>query len=126
MRKQTGTPARKTVSREHSEQSRHLSHDEWQRTFDAIPDMITILDSEHHIVRANRATWQRLGCEMQDLLGKPCYTLFHGLDSPPEFCTHGKLMLDGLTHSVEVFELKLNGYLNVTVTPLPSVTLTGR
>jgi PAS domain S-box-containing protein len=58
--------------------------EEWRETFDTIPDMITILDSEHRIVRANRATWQKLGCEMKDLLGKPCYTFFHGTDSPPE------------------------------------------
>jgi PAS domain S-box-containing protein len=92
--------------------------DEWRRTFDTIPDMITILDSQHRIVRANQAAWQKLGCGMRDLLGKPCYTLFHGLDSPPEACLHAQLLRDGLAHSAEIFEHTLNSYLDVTVTPL--------
>jgi PAS domain S-box-containing protein len=92
--------------------------EEWRRTFDSIPDMITILDNEHRIVRANRTTWQKLGCESRDLIDKPCYTLFHGADSPPETCPHAQLMQDGFAHSAEVFDLRLNGYLDVTVTPL--------
>lgn len=101
--------------------------DEWRRTFDTISDMIIILDSEHRIVRANRATWQKLGCEIQDLLGRPCYTLFHGLDSPPEFCPHAQLMQSGLAHTEEIFEPQLNCYLDVTVTPLydPDGKVTG-
>jgi len=115
------------MQRRRSEQSLQHAGEEWRRTFDTIPDMITIVDSEHRIVRANRATWQKLGCEMQDLLGKPCYSLFHGIDSPPEFCPHAQLLQDGLAHSFEFFEPRLNGYLDVTVTPLrdPDGNMTG-
>jgi PAS domain S-box-containing protein len=103
------------------------ANNEWRRTFDTIPDMITIVDNEYRIVRANRAAWQKLGCKMQDLIGKPCYTMFHGIDSPPEFCPHAQLLQDGLTHSVEIFETCLNGYVDVTVTPLcePDGTVIG-
>jgi PAS domain-containing protein len=59
------------IQRRRSEKSLLHASEEWRRTFDTIPDMISIVDSEHRIVRANRATWQKLGCEMQDLVGKP-------------------------------------------------------
>ena len=29
--------------------------DEWERTFDAVPDLIAILDRQHRIVRVNAA-----------------------------------------------------------------------
>jgi PAS domain S-box-containing protein len=64
---------------------------------------------------------------MQDLLGKPCYSMFHGLDAPPASCPHTQLMQDGLSHSVEIFEPRLNSHLDVTVTPLygPDGKVTG-
>jgi len=115
-----------TEQKQQEHMLRHAS-DEWRRTFDTIPDLITIVDSEHRIVRANRATWQKLGCDIHDLLHKPCYTVFHGSDSPPEHCPHRHLMQDGLAHSVEIFEPRLNCHLDVTVTPLcdPDGKVTG-
>jgi PAS domain S-box-containing protein len=92
--------------------------EEWRKTFDSIPDLITLLDNEHRIVRANRAVSQKLGCDVRDLIGTPCYSLFHGSDSPPDICPHAKSMQSGLTHSADVFEPKQDGYLSVTVTPL--------
>ena len=41
----------------------------WQRTFDAVPDLIFVLDNEHRIVRANRAAAERLGCPAEGLDG---------------------------------------------------------
>ena len=35
--------------------------EEWERTFDSVPDLIAILDNNHRIVRANRAMAERLG-----------------------------------------------------------------
>jgi len=106
-----------TKVRQLEEELRNAS-DEWRRTFDTIPYMITIVDNDHRIVRANRATWLKLGCEIQDLLGKPCYTMFHGLDAPPVFCPHHQMRQDGLPHSNETFEPRLGCHLDVTVTPL--------
>jgi PAS domain S-box-containing protein len=106
------------MQRRRSELSLRRSRDEWQNTFDSMPDLITIVDNEHRIVRANRAMYEKLGYEIPDLLGKPCYSVFHGIDSPSDFCPHSRLKADGQSHSAVVFEPRLNGYLDVTVTPL--------
>ncbi len=95
-----------------------VSRDQWERTFNSIPDIITILDMNHHILHANRAMLNamdahREGCQ----LGAPCYKVVHGLDAPPGYCPHSLLLLDGLEHQEEVYEPLLGKHLMVTVTP---------
>src|SRR5579864_682110 len=51
--------------------------EEWERTFDAIPDSIMLLDRECRIVRANRATVELLGLPYDQVLGKHCFTVTH-------------------------------------------------
>ena len=58
----------------------------WQRTFDAVPDPIFVLDKDHQIVRANRAAAERLGCTVEQLAGQRFYELVHGINAPPEAC----------------------------------------
>lgn len=101
--------------------------DAWKRTFDAIPDLIMILDSEHRIIRANKAMAERVGLAREELIGRSCYHAVHGTEEPPHFCPHARLMADGLEHSVEVHEDYLGGDFIVSVTPLydPDGTIRG-
>ncbi|MDD2272798.1 MAG: PAS domain S-box protein [Desulfuromonadaceae bacterium] len=99
-----------------------VSRDQWERTFNSIPDIITILDLNHTILHANRAMLNameghREGCQ----LGTPCYRVVHGLDAPPDYCPHSLLLLDGLEHQEEVYEPLLGKHLMVTVTPFHDV-----
>ncbi len=95
-----------------------LAKREWERTFDAIPDLIFILDRHHRIRRANRAAAERLGLSFKELVGRPCYEIVHGLSEPPAWCPHGRTLQDGGTHQAEVCEEKAGGWFLVTTTPL--------
>jgi PAS domain S-box-containing protein len=90
--------------------------EEWERTFDAVPDLITILDPEHRVVRSNRAMAAALGLTPQKLVGRPCYEIMHRTSAPPPFCPHSQLLADGQAHTTEVRELE-HDFL-VTATPL--------
>jgi PAS domain S-box-containing protein len=52
--------------------------EEWQRSFDAIPDLVTIMDEDMHIVRANKAAHFFFNVQPGELRGKYCYEVFHG------------------------------------------------
>jgi PAS domain S-box-containing protein len=95
-----------------------LAKQEWERTFDALPDLIAIIDSQHRILRANRAMALRLGMTPEQCRGSTCYICVHGLDSPPGFCPHVHTLADGREHSTEVYEERLGGYFLVTCSPL--------
>jgi PAS domain S-box-containing protein len=92
--------------------------DEWERTFDAVPDLVAILDGRHHVVRVNRAMANRLGVRPEDAVGLPCYRCVHGAKDPPPFCPHSQLLADGKEHTAEVHEPRLGGYFMVSVSPL--------
>jgi PAS domain S-box-containing protein len=90
----------------------------WEHTFDAVPDLIAILDDHYRIVRANKAMAARLGLTPDDCAGLTCYRIIHGTDKPPSFCPHRQMLEDGLEHTKEVREDYLGGDFIVSVSPL--------
>ena len=90
----------------------------WEYTFDAVPDLIAIIDNECRIVRANRAMAARLGVTPEECAGLTCYRVVHGMDNPPSFCPHLQMLEDGLEHMTEVHENNLGGDFILSVSPL--------
>ena len=123
----TATPSGKSQLEQGSNQTPHLSSDEWQNTFDCMPDLIAILDTEHRIVKANRAMREKLEQGGNSIIGRHCYRQVHKLDAPPDFCPHTRLLKDGNSHTKEVHLPVLLGEYSVTVTPLydPDGKVTG-
>jgi PAS domain S-box-containing protein len=101
--------------------------DAWEQTFDAVPDLIMILDAKHRIIRANKAMAEKMGLAPEELIGLSCFQAVHGTFKPPDFCPHARLLADGLEHIVEVHEDYLGGDFLISVSPLysPDGTLTG-
>jgi len=91
---------------------------DWEKTFNSVPDSIAIIDTQHKIVRVNKAMAHRLGMEPEQLVGMNCFECVHSSSIPPAFCPHSKTMQDGLEHAAEIFDRRLGGYFIVTTTPL--------
>jgi PAS domain S-box-containing protein len=91
---------------------------EWEQTFDAVHDLISIFDNEYRIVQANKALAGKLGCSAEELIGRSCYEVTHGTDRPPAFCPHAQVLTDGNDHVAEVHEDRLGGDFLVSVSPL--------
>ena len=92
----------------------------WQLAFDASPDMISILDTDHRIVAVNRAMAEAMGCKPAEAKGHHCYNLLHRSDEPPVACPHAALLEDGQSHQSDIYEKRLDIWMRVTVTPLYS------
>jgi PAS domain S-box-containing protein len=99
-----------------AEEALRRATEEWERTFDAVPDLIAILGQDHRVIRCNRAMAGVLGLKPEQLVGRPCYEAVHGLEEPPSFCPHSQLMQDGREHTTEVHELDRDFL--VTASPL--------
>jgi PAS domain S-box-containing protein len=91
---------------------------EWERTFDALPDYIAIIDHKHRILRVNKAMADKLGMRPEQFFGMRCYGCVHKTDKSPTDCPHSKSIEDGKVHVAELFEERLGGDLIVTTTPL--------
>jgi len=101
-----------------AEQELWRAKKDWERTFDSVPDLVTILDNKFRIVHANRAMAQQLGVTPEKAIGLFCYQCVHGSDKPLEFCPHTQTVKDGKEHMAEVHEPRLGGDFLVTTTPL--------
>jgi two-component system, cell cycle sensor histidine kinase and response regulator CckA len=91
---------------------------EWERTFDTVPDLIAILDNQHRIVRANVAMAEHLGMATGQCLGMQCFQCVHDSKQPIDACPHVQMLKDGMEHVAEVHEERLGGYFLVSVSPL--------
>jgi PAS domain S-box-containing protein len=109
---------RDVTQRKHNEEELARASREWERTFNAVPDLIAILDNEYRIVRVNKAMADRLGAKPEELVGTACHAGVHGTDRPPPYCPHTQLPADGREHSAEVFEERLGSDYFVTAAPL--------
>jgi two-component system NtrC family sensor kinase len=74
---------------------------EWEDTFDAITDGISIHDRDFNILRANQALAGILNTTPQALIGQKCYQVLHCSQSVPSSCPHLKTMETG---EPQVFE----------------------
>ena len=97
------------------------SEDVWKYVFDALPDLIAILDNSHKVVKINKAMANRLGVSPEEGVGLNCYEVVHCTDSPILNCPHSKLIEDGSEHTEEVQEDNLGGYFLVTASPIRDV-----
>lgn len=106
------------TERKRIEQAILLAKQEWERTFDAVPDLVAILDEQQNIVRLNRAMAERLGRTPQECIGLKCYQAVHGTPCAPAFCPHVLTRQDGQTHSADIHEPHLGGDFLVSTTPI--------
>jgi PAS domain S-box-containing protein len=51
---------------------------EWRRTFDAMRDSVAVFDRDGHLLRCNLATAKMTSRDFADIIGRPCYEVFHG------------------------------------------------
>lgn len=91
---------------------------EWQSTFDSINDSISLIDTEQLVIRCNRATSLFLGRDFADILGQPCWKLFHGANAPLCNCPmkRARLSLHSETSTIK----HQDRWLEVTVDPIVS------
>mgnify|MGYP005851313775 FL=1 len=94
------------------------AREEWERTFDAIPDLIMILDNQYRIVRANRALAQRFGCHPEDLVGRLCYQALYDLEAPHSPCPYALLLSQGRTVQQEFYDERSQSHFLITASPL--------
>ena len=91
---------------------------EWEKTFDAIPDCIMLLDCDYKIRRLNRTMADTLGGSPERAIGMTCYQIMHKSDTPHESCPHQKLLQDNKFHETEVYDAVPDRYLSVSTSPL--------
>ena len=95
------------------------SKQEWEKTFEAIPDIVTIHDKDFNIIKANKAAKEVLKLPSQ-MLNKPakCYEYYHAKDAPLDGCISCECMKTNNLVSINTFEPCLDKHLDMRAMPL--------
>jgi len=106
------------IGRETMEERIRRAKEEWERTYDAVPDLVCILDGHFRIQRVNHAMAERLGMPFSEVVGSTYHDLIHDASVPVEECPPCCELRSGETHQTELPLEKLGGTFLISVSPL--------
>ncbi|MDO8947474.1 MAG: PAS domain-containing protein [Desulfocapsaceae bacterium] len=95
-----------------------MSEDNWRNTFDAITDLVSVLDKDFRIVKVNKALAGFLHKKPEELIGKHCYEVMHGKNSHWEGCPHEQMMTEKKAITLTVDDPHIGIPLLVTASPI--------
>ncbi|MEE8574598.1 MAG: response regulator [Thermodesulfobacteriota bacterium] len=96
------------------------SREEWVTTFDAIQDMICIINSNYDIIKVNLALARKFNSKPEAMIGKKAYSIFYGLEYPHPKCPHKKTLDTGktITEEFDSDDMALEGFFDATTFPI--------
>lgn len=89
----------------------------WEDTFNAISEIITIHDMDFNVLYANKAAADAFGCGIDDIVGQKCYKIYHDKGSPAEGCPCLMVAKTGKECSAEFFESNMNRNIDLKAFP---------
>ncbi|MBU0728205.1 MAG: transporter substrate-binding domain-containing protein [Proteobacteria bacterium] len=92
--------------------------EEWEKTFNSISDIVTILDPDLRIVRANKAACRSINLRCDEIIGKHCYEVFYGASEPCFGCPDIESIRDKGQQSAEIMHPQLDKTFLVSIEPI--------
>jgi len=92
--------------------------EEWQCTFDSIPDTIMILDRNLKIRRHNAAAASFFKRPTEEITGRQCHHLMHGTNEPPLECPAIKSLGTRSHQENEVYDAERNATYQISSDPI--------
>ena len=97
-----------------------------QKTLDAFPFYVLLVDSDHNIVMANTALHEAFGLKAEDVIGAFCPKLIHGTDEPYEGCPLEEAHTTRVGLERELYDEERDAWLLSGVYPTQFVSDAGR
>lgn len=94
------------------------SAQEWETTFNSIEDLVSIHDRDFGIVKVNRAFADAFKMRPEEVIGKKCYEIVHGMKKPWPTCPLRQAMENKRHAAVDFFEPRMGVHLEVSCSPI--------
>jgi PAS domain S-box-containing protein len=101
-----------------AEKQLELAAQEWQTTFDSISDWISIHDTDFRVIRGNKSFTEFLNMTPQTIIGKHCYKLMDGCESPASNCPLIRVLQTQKPANREVYNAHLKIYMEEFCFPI--------
>jgi PAS domain S-box-containing protein len=108
-----------------AEEAAHRMAREWQATFDAIGDGLAVVDSSGRVLHANRNFASLCGAAVDELIGKPVYTLWTCTEERPflRAMESGKREVTEAPHNGRILEITVDPIFDETGKPSGAVEI---
>jgi len=94
------------------------SEEEWKRTFNSIPDLVSIHDRDFRILKVNKAFEDKFGMTSEQIVGKHCYEVFHGKNEPWPTCPHKRTLATKEPTIEDIDDKHLGGVFSIGTSPI--------
>jgi PAS domain S-box-containing protein len=91
---------------------------EWSTSFDAMPEGVSIHAPDRTILRVNRSLCRLLGKGEEEIVGRKCHAIFHGMEGPVSHCPVERTRQTGCKEQAEFYETGLERWLSVSSSPV--------
>jgi PAS domain S-box-containing protein len=94
------------------------SQAEWETTFNAISDWISLISPDGRIYRTNKSVTSLFGIPPDQVIGRNCFEIVHGTACPIEDCPRLRMQKSGKRESIEIPKRDGKGWILITVDPV--------
>ena len=95
-----------------------LSQEEWESTFNAISDWISLITPEGQVLRSNDAVERLFGVPAGAIVGRHCFELIHGKECLAHACPRRRMLISRRREITELPVRDGTGWIQVTVDPV--------
>jgi len=95
-----------------------LAEAELENIFTSISDMVYFTDKDYNLRRINKAVSEKVSIPQEELIGKKCYQVFHGMNEPWPMCPHHKTVETLKPHIEELEDSYMKGTFLTSTSPI--------
>jgi PAS domain S-box-containing protein len=92
----------------------------------ALPFYVLLLDKDHYILEANNAVYTYLGVKREDILGKYCPMVIHGLEHPFDGCPLEEAAEKNQAIERELFDPRSGRWITSAIYPTTALSQDGK
>ena len=109
--------SRNITDLKNAEKALVIARKQWEATFNAMSDWVCILGKDHKIIQSNKACESIINLSHDQVVGRLCCEIVHGMDIPILGCPLEKAIKSNRMESME-FKTGDNRWLQITVDPI--------
>ena len=105
------------TGRKQAEAALANARNQWEETFEAVWDWVSIIDQDHKIIRSNKAYGNFINLPPDQVVGKSCYQIVHGMVCPISDCPMERAVNSKQRENMEI-QLEDGRWIMVSVDPI--------
>jgi PAS domain S-box-containing protein len=94
------------------------AEEDWRNSFNSLDDVMLIIDRDYTIENINEKGLKLLGKSKEEVIGKRCYQVISGADSPIEECPCMKSMETKKVESLDWYDRRFGKYFSIKSSPI--------